>query len=137
MSHRHADDRLALKAAADAGRQLAQPGHPWDNTTSLGRPQIIVYGDLTTHTTIDAVEEPATHILGQMAARRATQLLAGRAVPSGSGCCRRDGRARCAGTRALVLVEVKDPCSPKDATSLRSHSLTALWGGRTSTPDHF
>ena len=91
--------RLALKAAADAGRQLAQPGHPWDNTTSLGRPQIIVYGDLTTHTTIDAVEEPATHILGQMAARRATQLLAGRAVPSGSGCCRRDGRARCAGTR--------------------------------------
>ena len=99
MSHRHADDRLALKAAADAGRQLAQPGHPWDNTTSLGRPQIIVYGDLTTHTTIDAVEEPATHILGQMAARRATQLLAGRAVPSGSGCCRRGGRARCAGTR--------------------------------------
>ena len=44
--------RLALKAAADAGRQLAQPGHPWDNTTSLGRPQIIVYGDLTTHTSV-------------------------------------------------------------------------------------
>ena len=63
--------RLALKAAADAGRQLAQPGHPWDNTTSLDRPQIIVYGDLTTHTTIDAVEELATHILGQVVARRA------------------------------------------------------------------
>ena len=105
--------RLALKAAADAGRQLAQPGHPWDNTTSLGRPQIIVYGDLTTHTTIDAVEEPASHILGQMAARRATQLLAGRAVPSGSGCCRRDGRGpaeRCMRARgAVVLVEVKKP----------------------------
>ena len=91
--------RLALKAAADAGRQLVQPGCPWDNTTSLGRPQIIVYGDLTTHTTIDAVEEPATHILGQMAARRATQLPAGWAVPSGPGRCRRDGRARCAATR--------------------------------------
>ena len=64
MSHHHADDRLALKAAADAGRQLAQPGHPWDNTTSLGRPQIIVYGDLTTHTTIDAVEEPASSKTG-------------------------------------------------------------------------
>ena len=101
--------RLALKAAAGAGRQLAQPGHPWHNTTSLGRPQIIVYGDLTTHTTIDAGEDPATHILGQMAARRATQLLAGRAVPSGSGCCRRDGRARCAGTRGSGAGRQNNP----------------------------
>ena len=66
-----------------------------------------------TSISIDALKEPAALILGQMAARRGALLLAGRAVPSGSGCCRRDGRGpaeRCMRARgAVVLVEVKKP----------------------------
>ena len=44
-------------------------------------------------------DQQISHKLSQITARAEARLCLGPAVPPGSGCCRRDGRARCAGTR--------------------------------------
>ena len=74
-------------------------------------------GELSAQNHGDVCEKATSHILCQMAARRAARLLLGWAVPCGTVCCRRDGRARSAGTGGYGKGRLNNPTQPRRAAS--------------------